>query len=152
MGIWQWADRIISTFCFNTLINNYLFFFFLHPFAQEGKKCKTNFSLGRGEEEKWRAVPWANNHYPGKRLRNYLLQLHLKQPELQLQKAWNLPTLGDTHKLLKQDRKQNFCFHKIIVNPCLDVDYCSKNNERMIKVWKKATNDQRYPSRSILRD
>ena len=67
-----------------------------------------------------------------------------KQPEMQLQEAWNLPTLDDTHELLKNFKKQNFYFHKIIVNPCLDVEYCSKNSERNRSLeegdkWSKAS-------------
>lgn len=38
------------------------------------------------------------------------------------------------------------------MNPCLDVEYCSRNNERKTEVWEKATHDQRLPSMNNLRD
>lgn len=55
--------------------------------------------------EKWGALLWAGNPYSGKRLGS-CPQLHLNNSLIcSFKKAWNLLTLGDTHKLLKTRQK-----------------------------------------------
>lgn len=140
MGIsGQWADRVISTYHSNTLVNNYLILPLPPPSIcprtqRSAKQASAEIRVKRNNEGLYsELLPW-------KETEKLLYMVAFKQqPGRQLQKAWTLPTLGGSHKLLKQDRKQNLHFHKLIVNPCLDVEYCSKNNERKTEVWKKGS-------------